>query len=201
MAGVKQFDQTEVLDRAMTLFWLRGYEATSIRDLTEATGLGRGSLYGAFGDKEGLFLAVLDHYCYQIQTQLAECLQHPDPKQAIANLFERIVQRMSEGKYPPGCLNTNTTLESPAGSERINRKIAERLGNLEANIYTVLRRAQMQGALSPGCDIKALSRFLLAITQGIAVLNKVFADPAVIRDVAKITIDMWNDSCQDPEYC
>src|SRR6202011_688874 len=62
MAGVKQFDRDEVLDRAMAAFWTRGYEATSIDDLVQATGIGRGSLYGTFGDKRQLFLAALDHY-------------------------------------------------------------------------------------------------------------------------------------------
>src|SRR5690348_16575655 len=62
MAGVKQFDRHEALDRAMAAFWSRGYEATSIDDLVQATRIGRGSLYGTFGDKRQLFLAALDHY-------------------------------------------------------------------------------------------------------------------------------------------
>lgn len=197
MAGVKQFDQTDVLERAMTVFWQRGYEATSIRDLTEATGLGRGSLYGAFGDKEGLFLAVLEHYEQSIQAQLSECLQNPDPKVAIASLFEKMVARMSTGAYPGGCLNTNTTLECPSGCDRINRTIAERLGKIESSIYEVLLRAQTQGSLEVGLDIRALSRFFLAISQGIAVLNRTFADPSVIKDVAKVTNGFWNDMYRD----
>lgn len=195
MAGVKQFDQTDVLERAMTVFWQRGYEATSIRDLTEATGLGRGSLYGAFGDKEGLFLAVLDHYEQSIQAQLSECLENPDPKVAIASLFEQMVARMSTGVYPAGCLNTNTTLESPSRSDRINRTVAERLGKIESSIYEVLLQAQTQGSLPVGTDIRALSRFFLAISQGIAVLNRTFADPSIIKDVAKVTRSFWNDTC------
>ncbi|NET37052.1 MAG: TetR/AcrR family transcriptional regulator [Cyanothece sp. SIO1E1] len=197
MAGVKQFDQTDVLDRAMTVFWQRGYEATSIRDLTAATGLGRGSLYGAFGDKEGLFLAVLDHYEQSIQAQLGACLQNTDPKVAIASLFEQMVTRMSTGIYPAGCLNTNTTLECPSESDLINRTIAERLGKIESSIYEVLLRAQTQGSLPVGVDIRALSRFFLAISQGIAVLNKTFADPSVIKDVAKVINGFWDDIYSD----
>ena len=197
MAGIKQFDQEKVLEQAMMIFWQRGYEATSIRDLTEATGLGRGSLYGAFGDKEGLFLAVLDYYNNQIQSQLVECLQKPDPQQAIASMFEQITQRMSAGFYPSGCLNTNTTLECPAGSEQINRKIAERLGNMESGIYAALLRAQAEGTLPPGQDIRALSRFFLAVSQGMSVLNRAFADPSVVRDVAKVAVSFLNQSCQN----
>ena len=62
MAGVKQFDRDEVIERAMDLFWQRGYESTSVDDLVEATGINRGSLYGTFGDKRRLFLATIDRY-------------------------------------------------------------------------------------------------------------------------------------------
>ena len=196
MAGVKQFEPTEVLDKAMLVFWERGYEATSIRDLTEATGLGRGSLYGAFGDKEELFLAVLDRYAERVQTQLMESLQQADPQQAIAHLLAQIARLMSEGDRPTGCLNTNTALDFPIASARIQRKVAERLGSLESAIYEVLLRAQDAGQLPPGQDLRALSRFFLAISQGMGVLNRAFADPSVIRDVAKVTTDLWNQTCQ-----
>src|SRR5271170_4685314 len=70
MAGVKQFDSEEVLERAMVVFWRNGYQATSIQDLVEATGVNRGSLYATFGDKRGLFLAVLDHYAEHIASPM-----------------------------------------------------------------------------------------------------------------------------------
>ncbi len=197
MAGVKQFDQAHVLDQAMQVFWRRGYEATSIRDLTEATGLGRGSLYGAFGDKEGLFLAVLDHYADRVQQQMVEVLQQPDPRQAIAAMYAAMVARMSEGTCPPGCLNTNATLTAPISSDRINRKIAERLGQLESAIYAVLLRAQTAGQLPAGLDLRAYARFFLAVNQGMSVLNRAFADPSVIRDVAMVATDVWQATCQE----
>ncbi|MEO1094981.1 MAG: TetR/AcrR family transcriptional regulator [Cyanobacteria bacterium J06638_28] len=196
MAGVKQFDQAQVLDQAMQVFWRRGYEATSIRDLTAATGLGRGSLYGAFGDKEGLFLAVIDHYAELVQGQLVKALQHPDPQQAIAQMFAVMIEHMSDANTPSGCLNTNTSLECSGRSERINRKIAERLGQLESAIYEVLLRAQADGRLPSGLDIRAYARFFLAINQGIAVLNRAFADPSMIRDVAKVATVVWESTCQ-----
>ena len=93
-----------------------------------------------------------------------------------------------EGKCPPGCLNTNTVLECPAGSERIKRKIAERLGEMESNIYEIFLKAQTEGFLPLGTDIKALSRFYLAVIQGMTILNKAFADPSVVKDVAKVAI-------------
>ena len=74
MAGVKQFDQDVLLDQAMAVFWRNGYQGTSIQDLVEATGVNRGSLYATFGDKCGLFLAVLDHYGKRIGRPMMEAL-------------------------------------------------------------------------------------------------------------------------------
>src|ERR1700730_11789741 len=80
MAGVKQFDRDEVLDRAIVAFWTRGYEATSIDDLVEATGINRGSIYGTFGDKRRLFLMALDRYWVNA---MMEELSDPDPRRAL----------------------------------------------------------------------------------------------------------------------
>jgi TetR/AcrR family transcriptional repressor of nem operon len=83
MAGVKQFDQSEVLDRAVMLFWRRGYEATSIGDLVEAIGINRGSLYATFGDKRRFFLASLQRYIQTIGAALFAELEGNDPRRAL----------------------------------------------------------------------------------------------------------------------
>lgn len=194
MAGVKQFDLEEVLDKAMEVFWQKGYEGTSVRDLTQATGLGRGSLYGAFGDKEQLFIKVLDRYADKFQTEIVEQLANSEPETAIKRMFDIIIERMSNPKYPRGCFNTNTCVGMSGKSEVIERKIAERLGSMESAIYQVLRKAQVRGKLSPDRDVRALARFLVAVSQGIAVLNKTFADPSTIEDVVKVTLSFWQQT-------
>ena len=145
MAGVKQFNRSEVLERAMTLFWNRGYEATSIHHLVEATGINRGSIYGTFGQKKGLFLAVLDHYAEKVAKPLMAELSDPDPRRAIERMLDSIIRRTSDPRFPRGCLNTNTSLECPAVGDEISRKIAEGFGQQESAIYGVLRRAQAEG--------------------------------------------------------
>ncbi|MEM8780364.1 MAG: TetR/AcrR family transcriptional regulator [Cyanobacteria bacterium P01_G01_bin.49] len=192
MAGVKQFNQEQVLDKAMEVFWQKGYEGTSVQDLTKATGLGRGSLYGAFGDKEQLFIKALDRYADRFQAEIVEQLDNLDPYQALEGMFEVMIKRMSNPSYPRGCLNTNTSVGMSGKSEMIERKIAERLGGLESAIYEVLRKAQTEAKLSSERDIRALARFLVAVSQGMAVLNKTFADPSVIRDVAKVALSFWS---------
>ena len=197
MAGVKQFDRNEVLDRAMVLFWTRGYEATSIQDLVEATGINRGSIYGTFGDKKGLFLAVLDHYAEKVAKPLMAELSDLDPRRAIERMFDSIIKRTSDPSFPRGCLNTNTSLECPTSGDEITRKIAERLGQQESAIYRVLRRAQAEGSLASTLDARALARFFMGVAQGLNVVNKAVADPGVLKDMAKVAMSVW-DAAEGP---
>src|SRR5689334_5249101 len=192
MAGVKQFDRNEVLDRAMTVFWTRGYEASSIDDLVQATGIGRGSLYGTFGDKRQLFLAALDRYWNTVGMEMFAELSDPDPRQAIERMFDALIRRASNPKFPRGCLFTNTSLECPTCGDEIARKIAENMGQQETAIYQVLRRAQNGGTLSQTQDARALARFFLGVAWGINAVNKSVADPGVFRDMVRVAMTAWS---------
>ncbi len=192
MAGIKQFDRDEVLDRAMALFWRRGYEATSIRDLVAATGINRGSIYATFGDKEGLFLAVLNHYGEKFAKPLIQELDDPEPRRAIERMFDSIIRRNSDSQFPRGCLNTNTSLECPGSGDKITRKIAAGFGRQESAIYRVLRRAQTEGLLDSKLDARALARFFMAIAQGLNIVNKAVAEPGVLQDIARVAMTVWD---------
>jgi TetR/AcrR family transcriptional regulator, transcriptional repressor for nem operon len=201
MAGVKQFDRNEALDRAMVTFWTRGYEATSIDDLVEATGIGRGSLYGTFGDKRQLFLAALDRYWNTVGMEMFAELSDPDARHAIERMFDALIRRASNPKFPRGCLFTNTSLECPTCGDEIARKIAENMGQQETAIYQVLRKAQADGTLSQKQDARALARFFLGVAWGINAVNKSVADPGVLRDMVRVAMTAWDTpggaNCED----
>ena len=194
MAGVKQFDRNEVLERAMALFWARGYAATSIQDLVEATGINRGSIYATFGDKKGAFLAAVDHYLQTVAKSLAEELSDPDPRRAIERMFDSIIRRTSDPRFPRGCLITNTALECPVSGDAISRKIMQAIGQQESAIYRVLRRAQDEGSLASTRDPRALARFFLGVAQGLNVVNKAVADPEMLRDIARTAMRVWDEA-------
>jgi TetR/AcrR family transcriptional regulator, transcriptional repressor for nem operon len=196
MAGVKQFDRNEVLDHAMAVFWRNGYQATSIQDLVEATGINRGSLYTTFGEKRGLFLAVLDHYAERIARRTIAELNDPDPRRAIEGMFESIIRRTSDPTFPRGCLNTNTSLECPGAGDVIGRKIAALMGQQESAIYQVVRRAQSTGVLGPEQDARALARFFVGVAHGLNVVNKVAPDPAMLKDMVKVAMRVWDASAK-----
>jgi len=191
MAGTKQFDHGTVVDRAMMLFWRKGYGATSIQDLEKATRLRRGSLYNAFGDKQGLFVAALKRYETTVSQERVKQLSNPDPYRAIEGFLETLVTQMSEPSRPRGCLHTNTSLEFPNAPDEVLRIIAERTAGIEAAIYVVLRRAQAEGLLDAAADARAVARFYVGVAKGITVLHKVFGDASGLRDIVKIAMSKW----------
>ena len=184
MAGVKQFDREEVLNRAMRVFWERGYEATSIQDLVAATGLKCGSLYATFVDKKQIFLTVLAHYADRVGHPILAELADPDPRQAIEWMFVAILHRTSDPTQPPGCLITNTALECPGSGDEINRTIATWMSHQESAVYQVLLRAQATGDLPQTQDCRALARFFAETEAANAKRTSVTATPtpqAVIK--------------------
>ncbi len=101
MARIKTFDPALVIDRAMQLFWRQGYEATSVQELVDALGIGRGSLYDTFGDKHTLFLASLDHYSEMVFTALMPPLQSEGPvRDALHQVFVRVRRGQETGEIP-----------------------------------------------------------------------------------------------------
>ena len=191
MAGTRQFDHNTVVDRAMLLFWRNGYGATSLDDLEKATRLRRGSLYNAFGDKKGLFVAALERYGATITEERIKRLSNPDSRKAIEGFFDIIIAQMSDPNRPRGCLHTNTSLEFPQAPDEVLRIIAERTAGIESAIYAALRRAQDAGILDPKADARALARFYLAVVKGLTVLHKISGDTLTLRDVVKVAMHQW----------
>jgi TetR/AcrR family transcriptional repressor of nem operon len=162
-----------------------------VQDLERVTKLRRGSIYNAFGDKEGLFIAALKHYDTIVGSKRIEQLSNPDPYQAIEGFLNALVEQLSKPGRPRGCLHTNTSLEIPGAPDAVLRIIAERTSAIEAAIYEVLRKAKMQGVLDPATNVRALARFYLGVAKGITVLHKVYGNISMLRDIAKISMSKW----------
>lgn len=185
MARPREFDHDDVLDRAVDVFWRRGFEGTSVRDLEAATRLNRGSLYGAFGDKERLFLAVLDRYAERFSgTLFGQIATSASPRAALIAVFEAMPRDLLGSPHPRGCLVASTCAELPVGSDGIARKAAWCLSHLEDMFYAALRRMQVLGEIDVESDPRALARFLTGTVQGMAVMARATDDVGVLRDVA-----------------
>jgi TetR/AcrR family transcriptional regulator, transcriptional repressor for nem operon len=190
MARVKEFDVERVLDRAADTFWRLGYDATSIHNLEEATGLGRGSLYNAFGDKEGLFLAALDRYGAKYGASPLRHLEERDVARGIRSMLDDILARMKNPKNPQGCLLTNACLQGP-GSPEIAAKVATNMKYMEDRLERAITRAKDSGQIRADAEPRQLARFYSAVAQSLGVAHKALRDTRRLQDIIEVAVQAW----------
>ncbi len=191
MVRPKEFDQDEALERAMQVFWKKGYDGTSVQDLVDEMGINRGSLYNTFGDKHTLFLAAIDKYCAQIIGDWFTELRRPDAGlDTIRVFFNGLVHQATGDQGWRGCLMTNTVIEMAPHDDVVAARVAANLKRIETTFHTVLERAQTQGELNPGKDPRALARFLTGHAQGLLVLCKASPSKAVLEDAASVALSV-----------
>jgi AcrR family transcriptional regulator len=194
MGRTREFDTESMLEQATRLFWRLGYDAVTIQDVEAATGLGRGSLYHAYADKEGLFLAVLDSYLENYGSAPLRHLDCPDVAQGIQRMLKAIVARMSDPANPRGCLLTNTTLVAIGGSGRIEAKVAEAVAGMQAHLEEAIARARRERQIPRDADPKALAHFYSAVAQGLGVVHKASGDRSALNDIVAIAMRAWPGS-------
>lgn len=171
MPWEKQYDTNEVVDRAMRLFWARGYESTSITDLIEATGINRGSLYAGFGDKRGLFLESLRRYDMRQREQfLARLARTNPPREAILAAFAAAAR--SADDTPGGCLLVNTAMELAPHDPEIRELVDTAFASVREFFERMIRQAQAQGTIGTSHDAHATAQALLGLFLGLRVLNR-----------------------------
>ena len=169
MPRPKSFDPDEVLDRAMRVFWKKGYASTSIADLTEAMSINKFSLYGTFGDKRSLFLAALDRYSGRVVGTLLSDLETEDAGLAeIRQYFTAIVHGATHLQECPGCLMTNTAAELAPGDAEIRTKVRKHFGRMRRAFRCALGNASERGELVPKASTDLLARHLVGSSQSIA---------------------------------
>ena len=183
MARPREFDADQALDQAMHLFWERGYEATSMQDLVDRTGVHRGSLYATFGNKEKIFLAVLDRYTACVGEPVArELLGSDRPIAAFKKLMRRRVEEYANGEHVHGCLMANAAAEIGPDEPKLYDKNNRLLRWREEFLYDAMSKAKAVGELGAGTDPRRVARFLNAFLTGLTVLLRTRPDPEVVSD-------------------
>jgi len=184
MPWEKSFDSTEVLERAMQAFWAHGFEATSMQDLVDCTGIHRGSLYATFGDKRSLFIRALQTYDTRFRGELlVELEKAPAPLDAIERLLRVFVDRLGQPDQVPGCLLTNTALELAMHDAEIGRIVAHAQEQVQAFFDRMIARGQARGEIGPSVNAAPAASALLASLIGLAVLARSRPDPALLNGV------------------
>ncbi len=171
-----------MLERAMHAFWARGYEATSMRDLVEATGVNRGSLYSVYADKRALFIAALKYYDRVHRDRfLARIAATNPPKQAILAAFEAAAAPSKD--QPGGCLLVNTALELSPHDEEIGALVDGCLRQVEAFFRDAIKAAQKAGTIHSGLDAQNTAQALLGLFLGLRVVTRANPRPAIVASI------------------
>jgi len=186
MARPITFDQSGALDAAINCFWRHGYQATSVRDLAAAMGIGGTSLYNSFGSKRALFVQALERYLDGTMRARMKRLEAAlPPKQAIHAFFDEIIARSLGDRARRGCLLVNSALEVAPHDRRLGAEIAQRLGELEAFFRRLIAAAQAQDSIPRAVNASDSARLLLAVLLGIRVLARSKPERALLEGIAR----------------
>jgi TetR/AcrR family transcriptional repressor of nem operon len=186
----RSFDAEAAVERAMGVFWSRGYHATALPDLLRATRLSRGSLYAAFGDKHSLFLRALDRYIADALTRMgAEFAPGRDPIDGLRAYLAGYVERTSGANGRRGCLLVATAMELAGRDDEVDRRVAGFFKTMETRVADALSRAKAAGRLADGVEPSTAARILVCFVEGLRVVGKT----APARNRSQATADALLD--------
>lgn len=189
----KVFDRDAALDKAMTLFWQHGYEATSLSDLVEATGAKAPTLYAEFTNKEGLFRAVLDRYIARFAAKHEAQLfcEEKSVEQALQDYFAAISACFTSKDTPAGCFMINTSATLAAASKDIANTVKSRHAKQEETLGAFLRQRQERGEIPAHCDPIELTQFLSCVLQGMSISAREGASLEKLQSISRTTLRLW----------
>jgi AcrR family transcriptional regulator len=191
MGRARAFDADEALDRAMTVFWTKGYEGASLSDLTQAMGINRPSLYATYGNKEELFRKALERYGEGPSSYERKALAQPTAREVAEGLLRGAADVQTDPDTPAGCLATLGTTYCAEESSPVGRiLIASRLAGYAA-IRERFELARAEGDLPGDADPKALTHYMGTVVCGMAVLAASGATRNELERVIELTMRAW----------
>jgi len=185
----RAFDPDAALDRAMHVFWAKGYEGASLSHLTRAMRINRPSLYAAFGNKEQLFRKVLDRYMDGPVAYFGKALTAPKARDVVEQIFFGTARMADDPRIPTGCLMVQGALA--CGDASVRKEAAARRAASEAALRRRLQRAKREGDLPKNSDPGELAGFVMTVVRGMAVQSAGGASSDQLRRVAQIALRAW----------
>jgi len=193
MARPREFDEAVVLDAAVQCFWARGYEATSVKDLMEKTGLTAASLYNAYGDKHAIFRTALDRYIENsIGARIRRCEALP-PRDAIRSFFDDILHRSLSDREHMGCMVVNSALELAPHDAEFRKVIAAALKRIETFFRACAENGQADGTITRSRPAGALAQHLLSVLMGVRVLARVRPERPLLEGAVGAALTLLDD--------
>src|SRR6266481_5097664 len=185
----RAFDPDLALDRAMHVFWAKGYEGASLADLTRAMRINRPSLYAAFGNKEQLFGKVLDRYMDGPAAYFGTALAASKARDVVEEIFFGTARMADDPRIPAGCLMVQGALA--CGDASVRKEVAARRAASEVALRRRLQRAKRDGDLPKNADPAELAHYVMTVVRGMAVQSAGGAGRAQLRRVAQIALRAW----------
>lgn len=187
------FDMDEALDKALKIFWARGYEGTSIAELTEALGVNKPSLYAAFGNKEELFYKALLRYASGPVAFVNDVLKEPTARKVAEAFLVRAAEFLTDPQHPKGCMIVQGALSSGESAELVRNILIKFRKSYEDQLAERFTKAIIDGDLSSNANSKCLAKYLATLHQGMSVQATSGASKDELLDVANIALMAWQE--------
>ncbi|TPN60024.1 TetR/AcrR family transcriptional regulator [Mesorhizobium sp. B1-1-4] len=188
----RTFDRTAALRRAMEVFWAKGYEGTSISDLTGAMGINSPSLYAAFGSKEALFLEATEFYTQAEGTDIWTALDEaPTAREAIEGFLRQTARAYSQTDRPQGCLVTLGALHQDSSRGAICNDLRRRRAENHAALQRRLERGVAEGELPRSFDCEAAATFFATVQHGMSIQARDGASHAALLATVEGAMAAW----------
>lgn len=188
----REFDVDQVLDAAMQAFWAKGYESTSLTDLVSATGLLKGSLYQAFGDKHSLFLQTLNRYLENMRHQKNQMLEQAStPLEGIQTVLHGMIDIADgDSACPKGCMAINSLVELAPHDEQVQRIMGDHIARMRGSMKKSLAQAQAAGQIGSERSPELLTSLLMTFMAGLATTMKGPISKAEAHDLLDAQLDV-----------
>jgi TetR/AcrR family transcriptional repressor of nem operon len=191
MARTKDFDENEVLTKAIQIFWHKGYNGTSMQDLVDSLGISRSSLYDTFTDKHTLFIKALESYQSSGYARIQEMITGArSAKEAVRKLLEYTTKDMLDDDQQKGCFMVNTKVELATHDMEVNRLLCQNDLQMEEIFLQVIQKGKDSGEIKNLLDARALTRFIMNTVKGMQVTGKSTTDQTVFDDIIRLAVSV-----------
>ncbi|TCC90105.1 TetR/AcrR family transcriptional regulator [Pedobacter frigiditerrae] len=189
MARTKDFDENEVLTKAIQLFWHKGYNATSMQDLVDALGISRSSLYDTYSDKHTLFLKALESYQLAGNAKINEIIdQSSSAKETVIKLMELATNDLVGDKQQKGCFMVNAEVEVAPHDQEVSKLVCQNEKQMETAFFQVIKKGQESGEIKNTQDALVLAKFIFNAVKGMQVTAKTSPDATSFGNIVKLTV-------------
>jgi AcrR family transcriptional regulator len=187
----REFCIDDALAQALRIFWEKGYEGTSLNDLTEAMGITRPSLYAAFGNKESLFRKALDLYETEKLAYIRQAMEKPTARGVAETMLRGSVDNVTSGDGPHGCLGVITSVACGPESQSVREEVVKRGDIAKRALIERFERGKSEGDLPAHVDAEGLMRVLVAMLQGISVQANQGATREELERLVESGLALW----------